>query len=431
MKRELGLAGVVVTVVGYVIGASIFVLPGQLAGATGPAVVLAYGLAAVIAVFSCIVAAQLGSVFPKTGAGYVAIARLVSPMGGFVTIWLMLAVYILAIALIASGFADYFTRLFPAVNSTVAAYGVVLFFGIINLGGARRLVNLQTLLVLIFMVALVAVSLGGIAAVKAENITPFLPLGMKPVMQAVVPAFFSYGGFMVVMELAGEIRKPARTIPFGLLLSFVVVLVTYLCLSLALVGSIPWQTLATLRAPVSHLAEILFGEWGGTFVAIAAVGAAATSVNALILVASRDIIALAEAGIFSEKLRDGDGGESRARNSVILVVFFSVVALMLGQTVMEYAVWVSGVTLLYQVIIGVAMLRILAREPEAYAAAGFKLGKAGLLAGGVGVILISGLFLYFVLEGSELRIFAALAYLITGISYYLLRKRKVGIEGWV
>ena len=431
MKRELGLTGVIVTVVGYVIGASIFVLPGQLAGATGPAVVLAYALAAVIAVFSCIVAAQLGSIYPKTGAGYVSIARLVSPMGGFVTIWLMLAVYILAIALIASGFADYFTRLFPAVDHTVAAYGVVLFFGIINLGGARSLVNLQTLLVLLFMVALVAVCVGGMTAVKLENITPFVPLGMKPVLQAVVPAFFSYGGFMVVMELAGEIRKPARTIPLGLALSFIVVLVTYLCLSLALVGSIPWQTLATLKAPVSHLAEILFGEWGGTFVAIAAVGAAATSVNALILVASRDIIALAEAGVFSEKLRDGNGGESYARNSVLLVVFLSVIALMLGQTVMEYAVWVASVTLLYQVIIGVALLRVLSREPEAYANAGFKLGKTGLYVGGAGMILISGIFLYIVLEGSELRIFAALAYLMIGITYYLLRKRKTSVEEWV
>ncbi|WP_321391829.1 APC family permease [Emcibacter sp.] len=431
MKRELGLTAVVVTVVGYVIGASIFVLPGQLAGATGPAVILSYGLAAIIAVFSCVVAAQLGSIFPKTGAGYVAIARLVSPMGGFVTIWLMLAVYVLAVALIANGFADYFVRLFPAVNHTVAAYGVVLFFGIINLGGARNLVNLQTLLVLVFMVALVAVSVGGMAAVKAENITPFIPLGMKPVMQAVVPAFFSYGGFMVVMELAGEIRRPARTIPLGLALSFIVVLITYICLSLALVGSIPWQTLATLQAPVSHLAEIIFGEWGGFFVAIAAVGAAATSVNALILVASRDIIALAEAGVFSEKLRDGNGGESKAHNSVILVVFFSIIALMLGQTVMEYAVWVSGVTLLYQVIIGVALLRVFKKAPQEYGQADFKLGRIGLLVGGIGIIVVSTLFLYFVFEGSQVRIVAGGAYLAAGIIYYLYRKKVVNLEGWV
>ena len=41
MRREFGLIGVIVTVVGYVIGASIFLLPGQLASSVGPAVVIA------------------------------------------------------------------------------------------------------------------------------------------------------------------------------------------------------------------------------------------------------------------------------------------------------------------------------------------------------------------------------------------------------
>jgi len=416
LKRELGLIAVIVTVVGYVIGASIFVLPGQLAGAVGPAVVLSYGLAAVIAVFACIAAAQLGSVFPNTGAGYVAIVRLLSPMGGFVTIWLMLAVYVLAIALIASGFADYFLRLFPMVNRDVAAYGVVIFFGLINLGGAQNLVRLQALLVIIFMVALAVVSFGGVMAVEKSNLIPFMPTGLRPVMQAVVPAFFSYGGFMVVMELAGEIKRPARTIPLGLAISFVVVLVTYIALSLSLVGSINWQELATLNAPVSHLAEIFFGPWGGVFVAIAAVGAAATSVNALVLVASRDIIALADGGIFSARL-------SNATGSVLVVLVFSIMALMLGQTVMEYAVWVSGVTLLYQVIIGIALLYILSRAPQEYAAAQFKLGRVGLIICGMGMIAVSTLFLYFVFAESQGRTIAAFGYLAVGIIYYLFRQK--------
>lgn len=423
LKRELGLTAVIVTVVGYVIGASIFVLPGQLAGTVGPAVVLSYIIAAVIAVFACIAAAQLGSLYQKTGAGYVAISKLVSPMAGFVAIWLMLAIYVLAIALIANGFADYFIKLVPTANHTVAAYGVVIFFGLINLSGAQNLVRLQSLLVIVFMVALVAVSLGGVMVVEKENIIPFMPSGISPVIYAVVPAFFSYGGFMVVMELAGEIKNPARTIPLGLLISFIVVLVTYVILSIALVGSINWQDLATLNAPVSHLAEKLFGEWGGIFVAIAATGAAATSVNALVLVASRDIIALADAGLFSARLSDGVENGGRPTYSVLIVIFFSILALMLGQSVMEYAVWVSGVTLLYQVIIGIALLCIVSRAPEAYAQSAFKISPTGLKICGVGMIIISMLFLVLVFKESHSRIVAAAGYLILGVVYYIFRQR--------
>ena len=180
MTREFGLIGVVVTVVGYVIGASIFILPGQLAGTVGPAVILSYSLAAVIALFACISAAQLGSLYPRTGAGYVAITKLVSPLGAFITIWLMLAAYVFAIALIANG------------------------FGALNLGGAANLVRVQSLIVLLFMIALVAVCVGGLFTVQLDNLDPFMPAGINPVVLAVVPAFFSYGGFMVVMEMAGE-----------------------------------------------------------------------------------------------------------------------------------------------------------------------------------------------------------------------------------
>ncbi len=83
--------------------------------------------------------------------------------------------------------------------------------------------------------------------------------------------------FMVVMEMAGEIKNPARTIPLGLAISFIVVLVTYIALSFTLVGTINWQTLAGMDAPVSRLAQILFGDIGATFVTIAAVGAAVST----------------------------------------------------------------------------------------------------------------------------------------------------------
>ncbi len=417
MQRELGLTAVIVTVVGYVIGASIFVLPGQLAGATGPAVVLSYAIAAIIAVFACIAAAQIGSLYPKTGAAYVAISKLLSPMAGFVTTWLMLAVYILAIALIAYGFADYFVMLFPSVDETVAAYGVVIFFGLANLRKAQELVRLQAVLVLLFMVALVAVSAGGVLTIETINIKPFMPNGFNAVMVAVVPAFFSYGGFMVVMELAGEIKDPAKTIPKGLAISFVIVLVTYIALSLSLVGSINWQELANLNAPVSHLAEMMYGKTGGLFVAVAAVGAAATSVNALILVASRDMMALSNSGVFSSKL--GNSGAS-----ALLVMIFAILALMLGQTVMDYAIWVSAMTLIYQVIIGIALLFITQKIPALYERSGFKLTPVGLRVCGVGMIIISAIFLFFVFEESPERSIAAFGYLAVGVTYYFARQKK-------
>lgn len=424
MTREFGLIGVIVTVVGYVIGASIFILPGQLAGSVGPAVIFSYSLAAVIALFACVSAAQLGSLYPRTGAGYVAITKLVSPLGAFITIWLMLAAYVFAIALIANGFGEYFNVLIPAVDAKVAAYGVVLLFGALNLGAAANLVRVQSLIVLLFMIALAAVCVGGFFTVQTDNLDPFMPAGINPVVLAVVPAFFSYGGFMVVMEMAGEIKNPARTIPLALGISFIVVLVTYIALSFALVGTINWEELVSQSAPVSRLAEAIYGSAGAVFITIAAVGAAATSVNALVLVASRDIVALSESGIFSARFNPEALGKEHPTAAVLVITCFAIVSLMLGQTVMEYAVWVSAITLIYQAIAGVALLFITSRAAEAYGQAKFKLSSGWLMFWGAGSVLISLAFLYLVFQDSQGRTVGALIYLAIGVAYYVIRTRS-------
>ena len=424
MTREFGLIGVVVTVVGYVIGASIFILPGQLAGSVGPAVIVSYALAAVIALFACVSAAQLGSLYPRTGAGYVAITKLVSPLGAFITIWLMLAAYVFAIALIANGFGEYFNVLIPAVDAEVAAYGVVLLFGALNLGGAANLVRVQSLIVLLFMIALVAICIGGMFTAEAANLEPFMPGGINPVVLAVVPAFFSYGGFMVVMEMAGEIKNPARTIPLALGISFAVVLLTYITLSFVLVGTINWEELATQSAPISRLAEAIYGSAGATFITIAAVDAAATSVNALVLVASRDIVALSESGLFSARFNPESTGTQHPTAAVLVITGFAIVSLMLGQTVMEYAVWVSAITLIYQAIAGVALLFITSRAAEAYEQSNFKISSGWLKFWGAGSVLISLAFLFLVFQDSQGRTVGALIYLAVGVAYYAIQTRS-------
>jgi APA family basic amino acid/polyamine antiporter len=424
MTREFGLIGVVVTVVGYVIGAPIFILPGQLAGSVGPAVIVSYAMAAVIALFACVSAAQLGSLYPRAGAGYVAITKLVSPLGAFVTIWLMLAAYVFAIALIASGFGEYFNVLVSSVDAKVAAYGVVLLFGALNLGGAANLIRVQSLIVAGFMVALAVVCFGGLFTVQADNLSPFMPSGISPVVLAVVPAFFSYGGFMVVMEMAGEIKNPGRTIPLALGISFLVVLITYIALSVALVGTINWQELASQSAPVSRLAEAIFGATGATFITIAAVGAAATSVNALVLVASRDIVALSESGLFSVRFNPEATGKQHPTAAVLVITGFAIASLMLGQTVMEYAVWVSAITLIYQAIAGVAMLFIISRAKEAFEESKFKISGGWLKFWGAGSVLISLAFLFLVFQDSQGRTVGALIYLVVGVAYYAIRTRS-------
>lgn len=420
MKRSMGVPAVVVTLVGYVIGASIFILPGSLAGTAGPAVVISYLLAAVIAAFSCLVAAQLGVVFPRAGASYVAVSRLLSPLAGFIGIWLMLAVYVLAVVLITIGFAQYFNALVPAFDAGLVAVAAVVVLTLVNMAGLSVLLRLQGVLVLGFMLALVAVTTGGVLNLDVARLDPFMPAGWHPVIYAAVPAFFSYGGFMGVMELAGEIRQPARTIPRALVISFAVVVVTYVGLSLALVGTIDWQQLASTTAPVKVVAEQLFGRAGGVFISVAILGAAATSINALILVASRDLYALAQDGYLPGAM--AAPGRTGTTYCVAAVGLLSLLSLSLRESVLEYAVWVSSFTLIFQILVGVALLYLPARAAAAYDQAAFRLGRRGLQVAAWGLILISGFFLLVLVQDSLARFAYGGAYLLVGYLLYILRR---------
>ena len=54
MQRTIGLWGAVATLVGFVIGVSVFLLPGELAATAGPGVVISYGIASLIGLFALI-----------------------------------------------------------------------------------------------------------------------------------------------------------------------------------------------------------------------------------------------------------------------------------------------------------------------------------------------------------------------------------------
>jgi len=64
LDRKIGLWGAVFLLIGNIVGASIFILPGQLAGLAGPGVVIAYFIAAVPAIINCLIAAQVGAILP-------------------------------------------------------------------------------------------------------------------------------------------------------------------------------------------------------------------------------------------------------------------------------------------------------------------------------------------------------------------------------
>jgi APA family basic amino acid/polyamine antiporter len=429
VRRSVGVFGAVVTLVGFVIGVAIFILPGALAATAGPAVVLSYCIAGLMALFSCFVAAQIGAVFPTSGASFVAVSRLLSPFLGFVVIWLIIGAVSVAIALVAYGFADYALLLLPGLNRVVLALLVVVALSGLNLVGIKETVIGQGLMVIVFMVALGVFCCAALISLDEDLLVPFMPNGLGPMLVAAVPAFFSFAGFTVVIEIGGEIKNPSQTMPIALAISFSIVLLVYAAVSLSVVGVIPWQELEGVGAPVGEAAARVLPGWMTNGISLAVLAAAASSINVLLLGFSRDVLALARVGALPEifaRISRRHGGPA---NAVLLITAISMGAIAVGGSIAQLATLVVVGLLALQAALGVATLLIPHRLPAHYRAAGFRLGPVSLPFFSVGLIGLSGAFLVIAASSDPNVVLIAVAWLVVGVVYYGLRRSALTRRG--
>lgn len=425
MKRTVGVGGAVVIMIGFVIGIAIFILPGALAASTGPAIVVSYALASLMALFSCVVAAQIGSVFPVTGASFVAVSKLISPFWGFIIVWLMIGGSAIVIGLLSFGFADYLQLFWPGMNRTLVAFMLVIALGGLNLLGIKDALIGQGLMVIALMLALSVFAFAGLIHMDIDLLTPFMPNGFSPVLAATVPAFFSYAGFMVIIEIGGEIKNPSRNIPLALAISFITVLLVYTLVSVAIVGVIPWQELGDINAPVGEVARRILPGWVATGITLTALAAAASSVNVMLLGYSRDLVALAKSRVLPAMFEKVAGKEQQPVNSILLMVSLALVTVAIGGKISDLATLIVVVLLVFQVVLGAAALLIPRKMAIQYENSGFRLGKIAHPFFCIGLIVLSLALLVTASVGSPGTAVIGGSFMVVGVVYYFLRRSNL------
>ncbi|MEZ4457662.1 MAG: APC family permease [Gemmatimonadales bacterium] len=426
--RTIGLWGAVFTLVGYVIGASIFILPGQLAASAGPGVVVSYLLAGAVAAVSCLVGAVLGSAVPVSGCVNVAAARVVAPLAGFMGAWVILVAVIVGISLVAFGLADYVAYFLPGADRRTVAVVAVVGCLALNLTTVRLAVSVQAMMTLAFLAVMVVFGIGGVLNARAELLQPVFPNGGGAVVSGAVLAFFSFTGVTVITEIGGEIRDPDRTIPRAMLISFLVVLSAYTLVAVAIPAVLPWQSLADTAAPVARAAEVFLPGWVGGVIAIAAVLASVTSINGILLIHSRDLLAMARAGVFPTGLgaRNRAGVPARA---ILLIGGLALVSVLFGGTIRQYAMMAVMSVMLFQISMGVTLLGLPRHLPDAWGRAGFRLAPRARVAAGIVLILAS---VAFFLLGALDNLAVSAGYLVVvalGVGYYFWRRMQLSRSG--
>src|SRR5436853_4700362 len=178
LRRVLTLREAVAIGIGGTIGGGIFVLVGAAAGRAGPGALLAFLLAFGVSLLIALPYAELACRYPLAGGGYAFARALLGPHWGFLMGWGYWGAYIFISGYVTLGFGGYLHALtgLPPVPGARALIGIST---AINLAGVRLSGQVQSVVIGVAIVALLAFSVLVLPHVLLVQFTPFLPYGFS------------------------------------------------------------------------------------------------------------------------------------------------------------------------------------------------------------------------------------------------------------
>ncbi len=323
LKKEIGLFTLLSIGVGGIIGSGIFILPASMAAIAGPGLILAIIISGIITTFLALSYAELGAAFPITGGPFSLPRLAMGDLGGFVMGWGYFLYLFVGTAAIIDIFVVYLGFYVPglSVGSTLTPLGIVValvavwLFTLINVFGVKWGGLYSVITTICKLIPLLLFFIMGMVVLDGKNFTPFIPLGFTGVTLASTLFFWSYTGFEAIVVPTEEIKNPAKTVPLAMILTMLIVSVTYLFIAVAFLGMIDWNGLhlkvndwsgiGQIGSPLAEIAKssgMLKMGWLAIVITIGAVIATGGSGGTWILIQGRMPFAMAQEGLFWSKM---------------------------------------------------------------------------------------------------------------------------------
>ncbi len=326
LERRIGLRSAVLFNMLEMIGVGPFItLPLVIAAAGYRLSVWAWVLGAAIAIADGLVWAELGAAFPRAGGSYAFLREIYGPDGAgnwlsFLYVWQVGFTAPLSIASGCIGLSGFLAVFWPGLDAApiaalpalhyanFAAATACLLVTVLLYRNIRSVARMAWVLFAGVIAALTGVIVSGFAHAAATGgwhmptAPPLSALGSHGALgglaQATLLATYCYWGYYNICFLAGEVRRPERTIPRAILLSVLFVSAIYVIMNLAVLPSLRGAAshAALPGQLVANIARSAFGPWAGYIIAALIVWTAFSSVFSLQLGYSRVPYAAARDG---------------------------------------------------------------------------------------------------------------------------------------
>jgi len=300
--KAFGLWSAVFMGIGAMVGAGIFIVIGQAGSMAGNIVWLSFIFGGIIALLSGYSLAKLALKYPSRGG---IIEYLVQEFGvnifsGGMGILFYFA-QLIAIGAVAKSFGAYATKLFIGNQSIywidLFAVGIVAFFTVINLIGAAMVAKSENFIVIIKLSVLVVFVIAAFFTIKPDLLSLKDTPPISGMFFAIGITFFAYQGFSVITNTVEDMKNPKKNMLRAMHISILIVALLYVATSIAVLGNMPLGEVVKAKDYALALAvKPVFGDIGFKIMAITALIATSSAINATLYAATEISYVLAKDG---------------------------------------------------------------------------------------------------------------------------------------
>ena len=307
-KGSIGFLSITAIGIGGMVGGGIFAVLGLAVYLAKGGTPLAFTLSGIVAAVTAYSYAKLSVRYPSEG-GTVKFLNQAFGTGittGSLNVLLWIS-YLVMVSLYSYAFGSYGATFFPQASHEfwrhIITSGVIILFTILNMLGAASVGKAEEWIVgikLLILLFFVGVGFFSIDSTRLEPSTWTAPLAL---IAGGMIIFVAYEGFELIANTAQDVKNPKKTLPQAYMSAVGFVIVLYILVSLVTVGNLPLaKIMATKDYALAAAAKPFLGQFGFTLIAIAALLATSSAINATLYGAARISYIIAKDGELPAKL---------------------------------------------------------------------------------------------------------------------------------
>lgn len=451
LARDLGVSHASAVVVGTIIGSGIFLVPTEMMQAVGSAklVYLAWLVGGLLSFFGALTYAELGAMKPQAGGEYVYVRDAYGPLGGFLYAWTWFviakpaSVATIAIGLVRilgtfSIFSFFPTHVisvpFAVTWGQLVSITAAVLISLLNYFGVKRAGEFQlvfTVLKVAIILGIVVICFSGAGNAAGRGWSNFATTftgakgGVAGFMAALVAALWAYDGWNDLNMVAGEVKKPERSIPIALIAGVATVGLLYILVNAGVQYVLPASAIAASPRPASDAVALVMGRMGASIVSAGMAISMLVTLNGTIMSGARVPFAVARDGYFFSALADVHPRFHTPSVAIVFQAVLSIILLLLGGNFRQLFSLAIFAEWLFYMIAGSTIFVFRWRDPQAarpYRVFGYPFVPALF-------ILVAAVLLCYTFRGDWPNSFYGLLVILAGVPVFAwFRARKSRIE---